>query len=61
MRKRVSQPDVSQPVPGRPRPLGYGSRLAGVTPANSNTRISAAALPRASHRRPCRRPAATWA
>ena len=25
MRKRVSQPDVSQPVPGRPRPLGYGS------------------------------------
>ena len=47
MRKRVSQPDVSQPVPGRPRPLGYGSGLApGVTPANSNTRISAAALPR---------------
>ena len=46
MRKRVSQPDVSQPVPGRPRPLGYGSGLApGVTPANSNTRISAAALP----------------
>ena len=35
------------PVPGRPRPLGYGSGLApGVTPANSNTRISAAALPR---------------
>ena len=29
MRKRVSQPDVSQPVPGRPRPLGYARTGAG--------------------------------
>ncbi|KAG0770673.1 hypothetical protein G6F22_017205 [Rhizopus arrhizus] len=48
MRKRISQPDVSQAVPGRPSPVRYDSgRLSpGVTPANSNTRISAATLPR---------------
>ena len=48
MRKRVSQPDVTQPVPGRTAPVRYESgRLSpGVTPANSNTRISAATLQR---------------
>ncbi|HEY9320038.1 MULTISPECIES: protein-L-isoaspartate(D-aspartate) O-methyltransferase [Achromobacter] len=48
MRKRISQPDVSQAVPGRPGPVRYDSgRLSpGVTPANSNTRVSAATLPR---------------
>ena len=48
MRKRVSQPDVSQAVPGRPSPVRYDSgRLSpGVTATNSNTRISAATLPR---------------
>jgi protein-L-isoaspartate(D-aspartate) O-methyltransferase len=48
MRKRVSQPDVTQPVPGRTGPVRYDSgRLSpGVTPANSNTRISAATLQR---------------
>ncbi|CAB3671143.1 MULTISPECIES: protein-L-isoaspartate(D-aspartate) O-methyltransferase [Achromobacter] len=48
MRKRVSQPDVSQAVPGRPSPVRYDSgRLGpGITATNSNTRISAPTLQR---------------
>ena len=39
MRRRISQPDVSQAVPGRPSPVRYDSgRLSpGVTAANSNS------------------------
>ncbi len=48
MRKRISQPDVSAPVPGRPSPVRHdASRLSpGVTASNSNTRISSATLQR---------------
>src|SRR5690606_23340501 len=48
MRRRISQPDVSQPAPARSGQARYeaGRLSPGVTPANSNTRISAATLQR---------------
>ncbi|MGE8685816.1 MAG: protein-L-isoaspartate(D-aspartate) O-methyltransferase [Achromobacter sp.] len=48
MRRRISQPDVSQPTAARSGPARYeaGRLSPGVTPANSNTRISAATLQR---------------